>query len=120
MINKFGVFINMNYADKPAGDCIKILDKIKHKLLLNGYSFEQRVFVIHTEQNIKDSAKKVRQSLAEISMDVKDLHSYITDCYMLDIQKYADLKLPDTSDSIDVEQISIEDLELFGKNNPAN
>lgn len=120
MSNKFGVFVNMNYANKPAGDCVKILDMIKDKLLTKGYSFEKRIFVIHTEKDIKDTSKEVRHFLGEIAMNVKDLHSYITDCYMLDIKKYADLRLPDTSDSIDVEQISIEDLELFKRNSYSN
>jgi pyruvate-formate lyase-activating enzyme len=114
MSHKFGIFVNMNYTDKPAGDCIKILNKIKDKLLSKGYTFEKRVFVIRTEKDIKDAAKDVHHLLAEIAIEVKNLHSYLTDCYMLDIEKYADLKLPDTSESIEVEQITLDDLVIKG------
>ncbi len=115
MSNKFGVFINMNYTVKPSGDCIKVLAKIKEKLLVKGYSFEKRIFMKNTEMDLKETAKEVRHLLADIAREVKDLHTYVTDCYMLDIKKYADLKLPDTSNSIDVEQITLEDLQLFEK-----
>jgi hypothetical protein len=113
MSNKFGIFINMNYAAKPAGDCAKILEKIKQRFLSNGYSFEKRVFVINTDKDIKNTSIEVRHLLSDIAKEFEDLHNYVSDCYMLDIKKYADLKLPDTSDSIDVEQIILEDLVLF-------
>ena len=116
MSNKFGVFINMNYTEKPTEDCVKILDKIKHQLLNNGYSFEKRVFVINTENDLKDTSIQVRHILSELAADIKNLHTYVSDCYMLDIKKYSDLKLPDTSDSIDVEQISLESMELSANN----
>lgn len=114
MFNKFGVFINLDYAHKSADECSIVWQKVMDLMLSNGFSFEKRVFIINTTSDRDEIATNVRKLLDEIRLDQHDLYSYINDCYILNFQNCIDLTLPDTSNAIDVEDVSEEDLEALG------
>lgn len=114
MSNKFGLFINLDYAHRPAEECLFIWNKIVDKMLQNGFSFQKRAFTIKTDKDRDEIAMDVRGLLDEIQIEQCDFYSYIVDCYILNVENYSDLTLPNTSNSIDVEDLSLEDLDALG------
>lgn len=114
MFNKFGVFINLDYSHKSADKCSFLWQKVMEIMLSHGFTFKKRAFAINTNQNQTEVATHVRKLLDEIRLDQHDLDSFITDCYILNIEDCNDLTLPDTNNSIDVEDISHEELEALG------
>ncbi|MCU7940253.1 MAG: hypothetical protein KZQ64_07380 [gamma proteobacterium symbiont of Bathyaustriella thionipta] len=114
MSNNFGLFINLDYAHHPSEECSLLWNKIMDKMLLNGFSFQKRAFSIKTDKERIEVAKDVRGLLDEIHMEQSDFHSYIADCYILNFDNCSDLTLPDTSNSINVEDISMEELNALG------
>ena len=114
MAQKFGVFINLDYAHKTKNDCSLIWQKIMDKMANNGFSFEKRAFVIHSEKNAQELSLDVRILFDEIQAEQNNIYNYIVDCYILNLDNCTDLTLPDTSDSIDVEDISLEELDALG------
>ncbi len=114
MSNKFGLFINMNYAHKSKEDCSMIWQEIMDTMLQNGFSFQKRAFSITTDNNINEMAIDIRKLLDKIQSKQLDFYSYIVDCYILNFDNCTDLTFPETSNSIDVEDISLEELEALG------
>jgi len=114
MTNKFGLFINLDYAHKPDHDCALVWQKISDKLLNYGFSFQKRAFSINTDKNRDDISSDVRGLFDEIQAEQDDFFAYIVDCYILNLDNCTDLTLPDTSNSIDVEDISLQDLNTIG------
>lgn len=114
MSNKFGLFINLDYAFKPEDECSLVWKKIMDKMLKYGFSFQKRAFAIITEKTSGEVSIDVRSLLDEIQAEQNDIFSYISDCYILNIDNCNDLTLPDTSNSIDVEDISLQDLDAIG------
>lgn len=114
MPNKFGLFINLDYARHPSEECSFIWNKIMDKMLQNGFSFQKRAFSIRTNKERDEVAMEIRELLDEIQIDQHDFYRYIVDCYILNVENLSDLTLPDTSNSIDVEDISLEDLDALG------
>ncbi len=114
MLKTFGLFINLNYAHKPWDECSLIWQMIMKKMLENGFTFQKRTFQILTEKNSDELSATVRQLFEEIQRDKHNLYSYLVDCYILNIENCNDLTLPDTSDSIDVEHINVQDLKAAG------
>ena len=114
MSNKFGLFINLDHAHHSSEECAFIWKKITDKMLQNGFSFQKRAFVIKTDKERNEMAIDIRGLLEEIQMEQHDFYSYMVDCYILNVENCSNLTLPDTSDSIDVEHISLEDLDKLG------
>lgn len=114
MAHKFGLFINLDYAHKADDACSLIWQKIRDRAARHGFSFEKRVFVIFSEKSAEQLSADVRVLLDEILIEQDDLYSYIVDCYILNLDNCTDLTLPDTSGSIDVEDISLDDLDVLG------
>lgn len=114
MAHKFGLFINLDYAHKSDNDCSLVWQKIMDKIVNNGFSFEKRAFVIISDKKSEELSADVRALLDELLDEQQDLFSYIVDCYILNLDNCTDLTLPDTSDSIAVEDISLEDLDALG------
>lgn len=114
MHHKFGLFINLDYAHKSDSECALIWQQIRDKMSANGFTFEKRAFVLNSEISSEELSSKVRALLNEILTQQPQLYSYIADCYILNFDDCTDLTLPDTSDSIDVEDISLEELDALG------
>jgi len=114
MAHKFGLFINLDYAHKTDIDCSLVWQKIMDKIVNNGFSFEKRAFVIISEKSSEELSTDVRDLLDELLDEQQDLFSYIVDCYILNLDNCTDLTLPDTSNSIAVEDISLEELDALG------
>ena len=114
MSNKFGLFINLDYAHKPTAECSYIWQKIMDQMLHNGFSFQRRSFTITTDKNRDDLAHFVRGLLDELQAEQQNFYGFIIDCYILNLENCSDLTLPDTSDSIDVEDITLQDLNTIG------
>lgn len=114
MSNKFGLFINLDYAHKPTAECSYIWQKIMDTMLHNGFSFQRRAFTIATEKSRDDLAHFVRELLDNLQSEQDNFYSFIIDCYILNLENCSDLTLPDTSDSIDVEDITLQDLNTIG------
>ena len=113
MFNKFGVFINLDYAHKGNEECSLIWQIIKDEMLNNGFLFEKRVFSIQTNKSRDEITSYVRKLLDSIRVQQHDLFSFINDCYILDFNNVNDLTLPD-SKGIDVEHVNYEELEALG------
>lgn len=114
MTNKFGLFINLDYAHRPQSECTHVWQKIMDTLLQYGFSFQKRAFAISTEKNREDLSMDIRSLFDDIQAKQNDFFDYIADCYILDLENCTDLTLPDTSNSIDVEDISLEELNSIG------
>ena len=114
MTNKFGLFINLDYAHKSHNECSLIWQEIMNKMLKYGFSFNKRTFSFNTEKSSEEISLDVRCLFDEIQAEHHDFYSYITDCYILNLEGCHDLTLPDTSNSIDVEDISLQDLKAHG------
>lgn len=114
MSNKFGLFINLDYAHKPTAECTYVWQKIMDKMLHSGFSFQRRAFAISTEKNRDELAHVVRVLLDELQTEQENFYSFIIDCYILNLENCSDLTLPDTSNSIDVEDITLQDLNTIG------
>lgn len=114
MSNKFGVFINLDYCRHSSEDCSFLWQNITEKMYEKGFLFEKRIFTIRTDIECDEISIVIRGLLNEIQMEQHDLYSFIADCFILNFDNYNDLTLPDTSDSINVEDISIEDLNALG------
>ena len=113
MSNKFGLFINMDYANKPKDECFIIWEVISDVMLKNNFSFNKRVFVFETEKNSHELSETVRKLFDDIHKEHPDLYSYIADCYILNFDGCNNLLLPDTSNTIEVEHISIDEISGF-------
>ena len=113
MANKYGLFINLDYANKPAEECSNIWGVITDVMMHNGFSFEKRAFVINSEKNLEDIANFVVYLFDQIQINSPDLHiyNYLADCFILTLDKCKDVKLPDTSNSILVEDVDLDDLD---------
>jgi len=114
MTNKFGLFVNLDYAHKAQSECSMVWQKILDTLLQYGFSFQKRAFAINTEKNGDELSLDVRSLFDDIQAKQNDFYDYIIDCYILNLENCTDLTLPDTSNSIDVEDISLEELDTIG------
>lgn len=114
MSNEFGLFVNLDYAHKSKDECALIWQSIMNTMLNYGFSFRKRAFIICTEKNRDEIAVDVRHLFDEIQAGQQDFYSYITDCYILNYESCNDLTFPDTTDTIEVEDISLEDLNIIG------
>jgi len=111
MSNKFGLFVNLNYASKPKEECSLIWEKITDKMLDNGFAFDRRAFIINTDQNMAELKISIKVLLDEIQKEQTNFYGFIMDCFLLDVKSCNDLILPYTIDSIEVKHIGIEDFE---------
>ncbi len=113
---KYGLFINLDYANKPADECAKIWGIIMDAMAQNGFQFEKRAFVINSEKNTDEIAHFVVQLFDQIQMNLPDLHiySYLADCFILLLDECKDIKQPDTSNSILVEDVNLDELDASG------
>ena len=116
MTHKYGLFINLDYAHKFTDDCSKIWEIIKDSMTQNGFLFEKRAFVIQSEKNSEEIANYVVQLFDQIQINSPDLHiySYLTDCFILNLDQCKDIKQPDTSNSILVEDVNMYELDAAG------
>ena len=114
MSNEFGLFVNLDYAHKSEDECALIWQSIMNTMLHYGFIFKKRTFVIKTEKNRDEISIDVRHLFDEIQAEQHDFYSYIIDCYILNLESCNDLTLPDTSDTIQVEDISLQDLNTIG------
>lgn len=114
MTNKYGLFVNLDYAHKPQSECSMVWQKISDTLLQYGFSFQKRAFTINTEKSREALSFDVRALFDDIQAKQNDFYSHIIDCYILNYEHCTDLTLPDTSNSIDVEDISLEELNTIG------
>ncbi len=112
--NTFALFVNLDYAHKPQAECAQIWQSILDTMLGNGFLFRKRAFVISTEKTRDEIAMDVRHLFDEIQSRQANFYSYIIDCFILNYENCNDLTFPDTSDSIQVEDISLEDLNKIG------
>ncbi len=114
MTNEFGLFVNLDYAHKSQDECAQIWHCIMEVLLDYGFLFQKRAFVIHTEKNRDQISLDVRHLFDVIQLEQPNFYSFIVDCYILNLEGCNDLTLPDTSDTIEVEDISLDDLNIIG------
>lgn len=114
MSNRFALFINLDYAHKSESECALIWQSIMDTMLNYGFLFRKRAFVITTEKNRDEISVAVRRLFDGLQAEQQFFYSYITDCYILNYESCNDLTLPDTSDTIQVEDISLEDLNTIG------
>ncbi|MDX2504608.1 MAG: hypothetical protein QNL62_09050 [Gammaproteobacteria bacterium] len=114
MFNRFGVFINLDYAHNHQDECSLVWQKIMAKMHENGFSFEKRTFVISTNKNPNELSMDLRRLFDEILTRQHDFYSFISECYVLNCASYTDLTLPDTSKTIAVKDLSLEDLDALG------
>ena len=114
MSNKFGVFVNLDYAHQPHSECSLIWKKIMDDMINYGFLFEKRVFVLITDKSRDEISNGVRALFDTIQKEQPDFYSYISDSYILNLKDCSDLTLPDTSDSIDVENITFQELNSMG------
>ena len=114
MSHEFGLFVNLDYAHKSEDECTLIWQNIMDAMLNYGFSFRKRAFIITTDKNRDEIAMDVRHLFDEIQAGQQNFYSYITDCYILNYESCNDLTFPDTSDTIEVEDISLEDLNVIG------
>jgi hypothetical protein len=113
MSNKFGVFVNLDYAHKAKSECSIVWNKISAKMLEYGFLFKKRTFAIITEKHSSEVSLDVRRLFDEIQLEQQDFYSYLTDCYILNLDGCNDLTFPDTSSSIEVEYISLQNFNTF-------
>ncbi len=114
MPNVFGLFVNLDYAHKSQDECTQVWHIILDAMLEHGFSLQKRAFVIHTEKSRDEIAAEVRHLFDEIQARHQTFYGFIIDCFILDLESYNDLTLPDTSDTIEVEDISLDDLNING------
>ena len=114
MTNEFGLFVNLDYAHKSQDECSLIWQNIMDAMLEYGFLFKKRAFVICTEKSRDEISVDVRHLFDDIQTIQQDFYSYIIDCYILNLESCNDLTLPDTSDTIEVEDISLSDLNMIG------
>lgn len=114
MPNEFGLFVNLDYAHKSEDECYLIWQMIMDAMLKYGFAFKKRAFIITTEKDRNEISLDVRHLFDEIQSVQQNFYSYIIDCYILSLESYNDLTLPDTTDSIEVEDISLNDLNKIG------
>jgi len=114
MSNTFGLFVNLDYAHKPKKECALIWHMIMDEMLAYGFSIHKRAFTINTDKTRDELSIEVRHVLDKLQLEHMDLFAYIKDCYIINLAGSEDLTLPDTSESIDVEDISLEDLHDAG------
>ena len=114
MSNEFGLFVNLDYAHKSEDECHLIWQAIMDAMLQYGFAFKKRAFTINTEKDRDDISMDVRHLFDDIQSVQQNFYSYIIDCYILNLESYNDLTLPDTTDSIEVEAISLQDLNEIG------
>lgn len=116
MATKYGLFINLDYANKPADECANIWDIIMDTMTHNGFTFKKRAFVITSEKNLDEIARFVVQLFDQVQMNSPNLHiySYLADCFILTLDDWKDIKQPDTSNSILVEDVNLDELDAAG------
>ncbi|MCU7939090.1 MAG: hypothetical protein KZQ64_06870 [gamma proteobacterium symbiont of Bathyaustriella thionipta] len=114
MFNKFGVFINLDYAHQSHGECSRVWNKIMDGMISDGFIFQKRVFVIHTDKSRDEVSNDVRNLFDSIQKEQGHFYSYISDSYILNLKDCSDLTLPDTSNTIDVENITFQELNSMG------
>lgn len=114
MSNEFGLFVNLDYAHKSQSECAQIWKNIMDAMLEYGFLFKKRAFTINTEKSRDEISSDVRTLFDEIQSKQYDFYSYIIDCYILNLESCNDLTLPDTSSTIEVEDISLNDLNIIG------
>jgi hypothetical protein len=114
MTNKFGLFINLNYAHHPHNECNLVWKKLQSHLSKAGFVFEKRYFAMTTDKSRDDLVEISRQVLDDLQNEIENLYSYLNDCYVVNLNTSSDLMLPDTSTSIDVEDISTDELNALG------
>ncbi|MCW8931188.1 MAG: hypothetical protein OQL19_13220 [Gammaproteobacteria bacterium] len=114
MPNEFGLFVNLDYAHKSHEECSQTWQNIMDAMLGYGFMFKKRAFVINTDQTRDEISIDVRHLFDEIQLKQPSFYSFIIDCYILNLESCNDLTLPDTSESIEVEDISLSDLNVIG------
>ncbi|MCU7799046.1 MAG: hypothetical protein KZQ70_02595 [gamma proteobacterium symbiont of Lucinoma myriamae] len=114
MSNNFGVFINLDYAHQPHAECTLIWNKIMEVMVDYGFIFQKRVFTITTNSSRDEISSDVRGLFDLIQKEQEHFYSYICDNYILNLEECSDLTLPDTSASIDVENITFQELNIMG------
>jgi len=114
VLNEFGLFVNLDYAHKSQDECTQVWQLILDAMLEYGFSFQKRAFVIHTEKSRDEISLDVRHLFDEIQITHSSFYSFIIDCYILNLEGCTDLTLPDTSNTIEVEDISLDDLNING------
>lgn len=114
MSNEFGLFVNLDYAHKSQEECALIWQSIMDSMLHYGFLFKKRAFTITTTKSRDEVSLDIRHLFDELQLKQDKFYSYIIDCYILNIENCVDLTLPDTSDSIQVEDISLKDLNSIG------
>ena len=114
MTNEFGLFVNLDYAHKSQAECALVWQSIMDAMLEYGFVFKKRTFSIHTEKNRDEISVDVRALFDQLQAEQQGFYGYIIDCYILNLETCNDLTLPDTSDTIEVEDISLQDLNTIG------
>ncbi len=114
MPGQFGLFINLDYAHKSQQQCHRVWERITATMLDYGFEFKRRAFAITTDRDRDEISQDVRHLFDRIQLNEPDFYSYVVDCYILDVENCNDLTLPDTTDSIEVEDISLQDLNTIG------
>lgn len=112
--NEFGLFVNLDYAHKSQDECALTWDSIMEAMIEYGFVFKKRTFAIVTEKSRDEISLDVRHLFDAIQLKQQDFYSFIVDCYILNLEGCNDLTLPDTSDTIEVEDISLDDLNIIG------
>jgi len=79
-----------------------------------GFLFHKRVFTITTNKSRDEISSEVRGLFDLIQKEQEDFFSFIGDSYILNFEDCSDLTLPDTSASIDVENITFQELNSMG------
>lgn len=103
MRNKFGVFINLDYAHKPQNECSIIWQAIMDKMIVFGFSFERRVFSIDTSKSPDEISREVRRLFDEIKQEHNDIYLYITDCFFLNLNSLKEVALPDNNNNFEIQ-----------------
>lgn len=114
MPNQFGLFVNLDYAHKPQEECHVIWESIAEAMLDYGFIFKRRAFAITSDKNRDEISLDIRHLFDLIQLGEPDFYNYIVDCYILNVENCNDLTLPDTTESIEVEDISLQDLNTIG------
>lgn len=79
-----------------------------------GFLFQKRTFTIDTDKSRDEIANDVRGLFDLIQKEQEHFFSYVSDSYILNLEDCSDLTLPDTSESIDVENITFQELNIMG------
>jgi hypothetical protein len=112
--NKFGVFINLDYAHQSHDECAFIWKRIMEIMTGYGFFFQKRTFTIDTDKSRNEIANDVRGLFDLIQKEQEHFFSYVSDSYILNLEDCSDLTLPDTSETIDVENITFQELNIMG------